>query len=486
MSQPSSFQDLLDDAALLSHEAQEHLRAVIGSPRWRAYDLTVPFLDIDGDHPLHITDLHLLGESLPASSTWQWSWGSGRERQPALIAAALTARETGRALGIPELSDGDVPWTILTGAPTDAAKVAWRFVDVAKLLTGSWFGFTVGLKDGRRVGFLVEHPELTLPVATPESVAATLDGAYGNRRIVDYRRALRNYAELRGLRLDWASDEVTAELAVGSARLEVSFDEKGRYAATRRVVEGTLTSTQVRSLPPSPDPITLANLLDDAALLSYEHQWYFNDRVDADAPISVDVDQGVLEFLGEDGLRITGLHVLGNADAGEASWLWSWADNHAFAPELTATAQAASALGSAHGIAELAAGEVPFHALPGSPVGPRLAAAKVMDAAKILTGRWFGYTLDTGGMIEAYLVEHPDLVLPPPEPARVNTVLQAGFTRLELSDPRRALRSYAWQRGLDLTEDADRSQATVRLPGLAFDVRFDDGGRVASLHSSLG
>ncbi|MEV0612923.1 DUF6882 domain-containing protein [Nonomuraea sp. NPDC050404] len=229
--------------------------------------------------------------------------------------------------------------------------------------------------------------------------------------------------------------------------------------------------------------LTFANLLDDAALLSLEHQVHL-EEVLADHAWHVDLRQQHFEFTGSRTITCTAFHLLGSAAPGPGTWLWAWANPTGFPEAVVAASARLRDFGRQYGIEELASAEVPFGALPGSPAEPHLAAGLLTEAAKAVTGHWTSYTGDAGGGTRAaFLVEHPDFQLPPPEPARVMRVIQQALAGLPLTDHRRALHSYAAKRGLGAEFDRDRARLTG--PGFEAVADFDALGRVAGIKASL-
>ncbi|MBE1593694.1 DUF6882 domain-containing protein [Nonomuraea angiospora] len=234
-----------------------------------------------------------------------------------------------------------------------------------------------------------------------------------------------------------------------------------------------------------PEPLTLANLLDDAAILSLEHQLHL-EEVLGEHDWSVNLREQRFEFTGSRTISCTGFHLLGTAAPGPDSWLWAWANPSGFPEALTALSATLRDFGQQYDIAELASAEVPFGALPGSPAEPHFAAAILTEAAKAVTGRWSAYNGDAGGGTRAaFLIEHPDFRLPPPEPARLMRVLQQALTLPLLTDHRRAVHSYAVRRGLGVAPGQDADQLTLAGPGFEALVEFDPLGRVAKLSGTL-
>ncbi|MGP3930224.1 DUF6882 domain-containing protein [Nonomuraea sp. KM88] len=228
---------------------------------------------------------------------------------------------------------------------------------------------------------------------------------------------------------------------------------------------------------------TFTNLLDDAALFSFEHQLHL-EEVLGEHSWNVDLQQPRFGFTGARALTCTRFHLLGSAAPGPRSWLWAWANPSGYPTEVTASSAALRDFGRRHGIPELASAEVPFDALPGPAEDPAFAAALLTEAAKAVSGHWTSYNGDAGGGTRAaFLIEHPEFRLPPPEPARVMRVLQEGITGLPLTDRRRALHGYAVRRGLGV--DWSGGQARLTGPGFEATVAFDEQGRLAELKATM-
>ncbi|WP_271217922.1 DUF6882 domain-containing protein [Streptosporangium carneum] len=235
-----------------------------------------------------------------------------------------------------------------------------------------------------------------------------------------------------------------------------------------------------------PETLTLTNLLDDAAMISIEHQLHLADVV-GDHNWNVDLRQQRFTFDKEDhSITCSRFHLLGSAAPGPGSWLWAWANPSGFPDELTALSATLRDFGQRYNIAELASAEVPFDTLPGSPAEPHHAASILIEAAKAVTGQWTSYSGDAGGGTRvAFLVEHPAFRLPPPEPARVMRVIQQALTDMWLTDHRRALHGYAVRRGLGATFNADHTKLALTGPGFEATAAFDELGRVADINATL-
>jgi hypothetical protein len=231
--------------------------------------------------------------------------------------------------------------------------------------------------------------------------------------------------------------------------------------------------------------LALTHLMDDAAIFSLEHQLHLADLL-GDHSWHVDLQQQRFEFTGDRPITCTRFHLLGSAAPGPQSWLWGWANPSGFPQSLSALSATLRDFGQQQGIAELTSAEVSFGALPGSPTEPAPVVGIFIDVAKAVTGHWTAYNGDAGGGTRvAFLVEHPDFRLPPPEPARVMRVIQQALADLLLTDHRRALHSYAVRRQLGAMFSPDYTRLTISGPGFEAVVDFDQHNRVAQINGSL-
>lgn len=231
---------------------------------------------------------------------------------------------------------------------------------------------------------------------------------------------------------------------------------------------------------------TLPDILDDAALLSLEHQLHLEEFL-GEHHWNVDLQEPRFEFTGERPLVCERFHLLGSAAPGPQSWMWGWANPSGFPAELTGLGAAVRDFGRDNDIPALAEAEVPFGTLPGSPEEAHLALYPLTEAAKLLTGRWFAYNGEAGGGTRvSFIIEHPDLRLPRPTPMRVMRILQEGVAGLRLSDPKRAVYTYARLRGLSPRfTDADRRTLSLTGTDLGVEVGFDDLNRVVKIGGTV-
>lgn len=224
-----------------------------------------------------------------------------------------------------------------------------------------------------------------------------------------------------------------------------------------------------------PEQLTLAQILDDTALLSLEHQLKLEEVVGQSA-FQVDLTRALLSFP-DVGVTCERVQLLGSAAPGPQSWQWGWA-NQQFAGEgVTALSEQVCRELQASGVVELAAPEVPFEVL--GETEPYRAALVAIAATKRMSGRWTHYQCDAGaGTRVAFVIEHPLFVLPPADLARTLRVLTEGVSGGEIRDHRRAVASYARFRELPHVWAADWSQVTMELPAGRLNVAFDEYGRM--------
>ncbi|MBA8952198.1 hypothetical protein HNR61_003838 [Actinomadura namibiensis] len=233
--------------------------------------------------------------------------------------------------------------------------------------------------------------------------------------------------------------------------------------------------------------ITLADVLDDAAILSLEHQLHLGEVIGSHS-WNVDLREQRFVFTGDRDLTCSRVHLLGSAAPGPGSWLWAWANPTDYPEPLTELSARVRDFGRQHGIPELASAEVPFGAVPGGPAEPAFEPARVaallLDAAKVVSGSWTSYHAEVGGGTRAaFLIEHPDFRLPPPAFPRVMRVLQQSLAELPLHDHRRALYGYARGRGLGAAFDPEGTRLAITSPDFSIDVEFDQHNRIAGINA---
>jgi hypothetical protein len=220
--------------------------------------------------------------------------------------------------------------------------------------------------------------------------------------------------------------------------------------------------------------VSFAQLFDAYALGSAEQQEHAQEVVSGRA-FTADLTRGLVGF--EAGLDVRA-ELIGTEAADPGSWMWSWANPGGFPDQVTGAARHARGYGERHGVEELTTAEIP---LAGTAVGYR---CTVVTCG--LAGGYAYYPATAAPGTTAYLLlDHPSLALPPVQLPRVLTVLTAVTASGQVADWRRALHSYAGQRGLEARAD-DRGVELVHPGGQgSVRVELDDQGRVADIAGRL-
>ncbi|MEV0730053.1 DUF6882 domain-containing protein [Polymorphospora sp. NPDC050346] len=224
------------------------------------------------------------------------------------------------------------------------------------------------------------------------------------------------------------------------------------------------------------EPLTLDDLVNDAAFYSWEHQEHLIDLTEqlGEHRFHVDLNARRLDLLGAGTLSTT-LGMLGSTSERLGTWLWGWANPSGFTPEVTAMSLRVAEFGRQHGIRELADAEVPLT--------PDL-APRLTEAAKVVTRCWTGYSLAAGpGTRVHLLIDGPELALPAPNLPRTVRVIGEALANGLVRDHRRALLSYAHLRRL--RTKVDGSTVRLRLPEGVLTVTFDSLGRIGGMSGEM-
>jgi hypothetical protein len=220
--------------------------------------------------------------------------------------------------------------------------------------------------------------------------------------------------------------------------------------------------------------VSISQLFDSYALGSAEQQEHAQEVVGG-RPFSADLTRGVVGF--EPGLEVRA-ELIGTEAAEPGSWMWSWANPSGFPQNVTGAARHARGYGQQHGVLELTTAELPLDA---AAIGYRLTVVTCG-----LAGGYAYYPAQAAPGTTAYLLlDHPSLALPPVQLPRVLTILTAVTASGQVSDWRRALHTYASQRGLEARPD-DRGLALVHPGGQgSIRVDLDPQGRVDNIAGHL-
>lgn len=227
-----SLNDVLDDAAFLSTERQRRLGDLLGegggyAERWDV-DLEAGRLTFTGRAGTLVTPAHLVGTAAPGPGSWMWAWNNVNALADAVVARAATVRDFGTRFGIPELTSAEVP--LRGSARADAVEYAV----VAGLVNGGLPHYTAEVGGGTVVAFVLDEPRAALPAPSLVTAVSVIGETLMGGAVLDHRRALEAYAELRGLGLEPAGRD--AVLLGPDGRVEVRFDEEDRIVG----LEGSL------------------------------------------------------------------------------------------------------------------------------------------------------------------------------------------------------------------------------------------------------
>ncbi len=211
-----ALQDLVDDAAFLSHEHQLHLTDLHGDDAWAADLTTGVFTFTAPDGGTATCRLQFLGTAAPGPGTWMWAW----QNVNGFPDAVLTAAESTRRTGLREAAEPELPL---------ADDLAHRLALAAKAVTGSFAHYSAPVGGGTRAWFLLDDADLALPAPSVPRVVRTLSEGLLSVTVVDHRRAVASYASARSLpAVEDGTGAVVLDVPDGT--VTVRFDERGRIA----------------------------------------------------------------------------------------------------------------------------------------------------------------------------------------------------------------------------------------------------------------
>jgi hypothetical protein len=221
-----ALQELVDDAAFLSHEHQLHLADHHGDDAWGAEmaEGTFTFTSATGEPTT--CRLQFLGTAAPGPGSWMWAWNNVNGFPDDVLRAAEKTRET----GLHEATAAELPLT---------DDLPYRLALAAKAVTGSWTHYSAPVGGGTRAWLLLDADDLALPAPSVPRVVRVLSEGLLSVTVVDHRRAVTSYATARGL--ETTEDGGTVMLALPDGGVTVRFDEHGRIsgieATARRATE---------------------------------------------------------------------------------------------------------------------------------------------------------------------------------------------------------------------------------------------------------
>ncbi|SIQ75260.1 hypothetical protein SAMN05518682_3544 [Cellulosimicrobium aquatile] len=233
-----ALQDLVDDAAFLSHEHQLHLTDLHGDDAWAADLTTGVFTFTAPDGGTATCRLQFLGTAAPGPGTWMWAWQNVNGFPDAVLAAAESTRRT----GLREAAEPELPL---------ADDLAHRLALAAKAVTGSSAHYSAPVGGGTRAWFLLDDADLALPAPSVPRVVRTLSEGLLSVTVVDHRRAVASYASARGLPAV-ADGTGAVVLDVPDGTVTVRFDERGRIAGIS--ASSRRTAAPEAAAPPAAEP----------------------------------------------------------------------------------------------------------------------------------------------------------------------------------------------------------------------------------------
>ncbi|MBN0042205.1 hypothetical protein JN535_18780 [Cellulosimicrobium cellulans] len=140
-----ALQELVDDAAFLSHEHQLHLADRHGDDAWGAEMTTGSFTFTSATGETTTCRLQFLGTAAPGPGSWMWAWNNVNGFPEDVLRAAEKTREA----GLPEATEAELPLT---------DDLPYRLALAAKTVTGSWTHYSAPVGGGTRAWFLLDTP----------------------------------------------------------------------------------------------------------------------------------------------------------------------------------------------------------------------------------------------------------------------------------------------------------------------------------------
>ncbi|UNK70001.1 DUF6882 domain-containing protein [Microbacterium sp. H1-D42] len=233
-----TLRSLADRAALFTALRQDQLITAVddlGEHRWNV-DLSAGVFtfaaDADPSRTLQATP-HLIASIAPGPRSVMWAWALA---EPYDTATAEKLRAYGEQHGIPELTEGELPFPDDTGDDPDTwlMNLAHAIGGAATEITGLSPYYLAQAGESRAV-MLLDTP---LPPLTVHVAVTALPRVLAGLTMRDPRASVWDLARLAGWRLEWADEAFSAAVmsdATGTAT--VRFDEQARIAG----IESTLT-----------------------------------------------------------------------------------------------------------------------------------------------------------------------------------------------------------------------------------------------------
>ena len=236
----SSLQGVIDDGYLLSLDHQRHLATLVGegtaydAARGGRFDVnladgTIVFSNAGSQTEPLTMRAHFLGAAAPGPGTWLWGWENVNGLPDDVIAYARHVRDFGAQAGLAELTTAQWP---LTDSPRMEAVT---YATIAGTICGGMAHYSLDAGRGTVVALLLDSPVLALGEPSAARAAALLPSAASAEVIVDWRRAVRSYGQMRSFAV--TEDATTTTLTAPDGAAVATFDAHSRL--TR--VEATLT-----------------------------------------------------------------------------------------------------------------------------------------------------------------------------------------------------------------------------------------------------
>lgn len=215
--------DAVDDAAIFAHEHQLRMATQIGIGA--SFEL-MP--ELGCAHFIGLRELICPAQviGVVTGKEWRWGWASKNVTAPRSL-MAKQVHQFGVARDMPIFTTDRIGLR----TPRDAE----RLVAASKVIHRWWTSFAFPI-DGMIFYAAFAHEAFDLPTPTPAGVAHALRSVEHATPLTNGRRAVRSYAEKRGLGRQERRDRTATRLLLPAGRtVTVQFTEKGKI---KNVVTG--------------------------------------------------------------------------------------------------------------------------------------------------------------------------------------------------------------------------------------------------------
>lgn len=221
-----SVQDVVDDGYLLNLDAQRRLSALVsdGGPYEGRFDVDLAggVLTFTGAQVLRVR-AHFIGAAAPGPGSWLWGWHNVNGFPERTVEYAEHVRRFGELAGLTELTVAEHP---LVRSPRDEAVT---YATVASVVCGGLPHYTFDAGGGTVVALLLDGPELAPGPPSAVRAATLVPEALAAGVVVDWRRALASYAQMRGF--GHATTASGVELSAPDGRVALTVDDLGRIVS---------------------------------------------------------------------------------------------------------------------------------------------------------------------------------------------------------------------------------------------------------------